>query len=231
VPLGDAPLLGTSAGSWVAACAATATPFDRLCAVTPIRVPNPASGFLRGIASDLFGDRHSERVTASALRLPHARRALLSGGDHALADIVAASSAVPALFRPARIGRTWYVDGGVRSMLSADRAAHAQHLLAVAPIAGPMFGPAGRAMELMLREELRRWQKATGGTAHLIRPNRKIASLTRHPMQLFDVARAQAAYPLAYEQARKLITSRIDLAALVTHEELPPAGGDAAAAA
>lgn len=194
-------MLGTSAGAWVASCLATGVGYSELCAVPQLRLPNPRPGLLRGIAGEIFGDARNEFVTASAVRLPSSRRALLSGGEHRLADIVAASSAVPGLFAPVRIGRHMYVDGGVRSLVSAHHATAARHLLVVAPIAGPMFGPAGRTMELMLREEIRRWEQATGGTAHLLRPNAEICMLARHPLQLFDKSRAQAVYPLAYAQA------------------------------
>ena len=198
-------MLGTSAGAWVASCLATGVTFSDLCAVPQLRIPNPRPGLLRAIAGEMFGDARSEDVTASAVRLPSSRRVLLSGADHALADIVAASSAVPGLFAPVRVGRHVYVDGGVRSLVSAHHAAPAQQLLVVAPIAGPMFGPAGRTMELMLREEIRRWEQATGGNAHLLRPGTDIAMLARHPLQLFDKSRAQAVYPLAYEQARSSV--------------------------
>jgi NTE family protein len=208
-------MLGTSAGSWVAACVATGVGYNDLCRIPAVRVPNPRPGLLRGIASELFGDAGSARVTASALRVSTARPSLLSGADHRLADVVAASSAVPGLFAPARVGRRWYVDGGVRSLVSAHRATPAQHLLVVAPIAGPMFGPAGRMMELMLREEVARWQRATGGKAHLVRPNARIARIARQPLHLFDKARAVDAYPLAYAQARRLVSERPGLAALV----------------
>jgi NTE family protein len=133
------------------------------------------------------------------------RRELLNGGDYRLADIIAASSAVPGLFRPVHIGPSSYVDGGVRSLVSADKAAPAQQLLVVAPIAGPMFGPGGRTMELMLRREIGNWQRRTGGKAHLVRPNKEIASLARQPMHLFDNNRAKRAYSLAYGQANDLL--------------------------
>jgi predicted acylesterase/phospholipase RssA len=195
-------MLGTSAGAWVASCVATGVSFGELCAVPQLRLPNPRPGLLRAIAGDVFGDARSPQVTAAAVRMPSSRRVLLSGAEHRLADIVAASSAVPALFAPVRIGRHVYVDGGVRSLVSAHHASPARRLLVVAPIAGPMFGPAGRTMELMLREEIRRWEQATGGTAHLLRPNTEISMLARHPLQLFDKGRAQAVYPLAFAQAR-----------------------------
>ncbi len=221
VPLRDTDSIGTSAGSWVASCLVTGTTFESLCAVPAVRVPNPTPGLLRGISAELFGDAGSSLVRASAVRLPTGRRVLLSGEDYPLAAIVAASSAVPWLFAPVRLGVHLYVDGGVRSMVHADHAAAAEHLLVVAPIAGPMFGPAGRAMELMLRNELSRRQQTTGGRAHLIRPDRRIASLARHPLDLFDKARAAAVYPLAYAQAARLLATRQALAQLAAPDELP----------
>jgi predicted acylesterase/phospholipase RssA len=221
VPLRETESIGTSAGSWVASCLVTGTEFETLCAVPEVRVPNPTPGLLRGIATELFGDARSPLVTATAVRVPTGRRVLLSGADHPLAAIVAASSAVPWLFAPVRLGGRLFADGGVRSMVHADHALAADHLLVVAPIAGPMFGPGGRAMELMLRNELGRWQRSTGGKAHLIRPDREIASLARHPLDLFDKQRAAAVYPLAYAQATRLLATRDGLSGLAVREELP----------
>jgi predicted acylesterase/phospholipase RssA len=208
-------MLGTSAGSWVASCLATGVTFSDLCEVPQVRVPDPRPGMLRGIAGEVFGEQTSDRVKGSSLRLPSMRRVLLSGAEHPLADIVAASSAVPGLFRPARIGTASYVDGGVRSVVSADLAAPAQQLLIVAPLAGPMFGPGGRGLERLLRREIARWERRTGGTAHVFRPDAEIAGLARLPLHLFDNARAKAAYPLAYTQARNLLLSRPGLGALL----------------
>lgn len=129
--------------------------------------------------------------------------------------MVAASSAVPALFRPVHIDGTAYVDGGVRSMVSADQAVPAKNLLVIAPIGGAMFGPAGRVMESLLHRELRKWEQNTGGNALLIRPNREIAQLARHPLQLFDRTLARQAYALAREQATKRLAERHELRTLV----------------
>ena len=216
-------LLGTSAGSWVAACLATGTPFEALCALPPVRVPNLRPGKLQSIAEHVLGDARSPLVRASAVRVSTGRRVLLSGADFRLADLVAASSAVPTLFAPAHLLGRRYVDGGVRSMVSADQAPAARHLLVVAPIAGPMFGRAGRLMEVLLNREIGRWERMSGGTVHLIRPNRAIAGLAKTPLDLFDNALARAVYPLARGQARQLLDSRDALAGLV--------GGDLPAAA
>jgi NTE family protein len=123
---------------------------------------------------------------------------------------------VPTLFAPAHLSGRRYVDGGVRSMVSADQAPAAQHLLVVAPLAGPMFGRAGRVMEGLLNRELRRWQRASGGVVHLIRPNREIARLAKTPLDLFNHALAKEAYPLAREQVGRLLESRDALIGLVT---------------
>ena len=220
VPLRTAPALGTSAGSWVASCLATGTTFEQLRALPDLRVPNLARGLLRGLATEVFGSATAATVQAAAVRIPTGGRVLLRGDEHPLADVVAASSAVPWLFAPARIGRHFFADGGVRSLVHADYAPEADHLLVVAPVAGPMFGPGGRAMDLKLRAETRRWQGRTGGQVHLFRPDRRVAALARHPLDLFDKARAAAAYPIAYEQAQEQLRERSDLAALVA--ELAP---------
>jgi NTE family protein len=208
-------MVGTSAGAWVASCLAADVSFRHLCELPEVRVPNLLPGFLSGIANDIFGDARDGRVTGLALRLPTMKRALLRGDEHRLADVVAASSAVPALFMPTKIGPTSYVDGGVRSLVSAGLAAPARHLLVVAPIAGPMFGPGGRAMELMLRREIAQWRRRTGGTPHLVRPSNEVAALVRQPLHLFDHQRAKAAYGLAVAQTNGLLSDGSDLAQLL----------------
>jgi NTE family protein len=221
LPLRSAPALGTSAGAWVASCLATGASFEQLAALPALRVPNLTRGLLRGLATEVFGSATAPSVQAAAVRIPTGGRVLLQGAQHPLADVVAASSAVPWLFAPARIGRQLFADGGVRSLVHADHAPEADHLLVVAPVAGPMFGPGGRAMDVKLRAEIRRWRERTGGQVHVFRPDRQVAALARHPLDLFDKARAAAAYPLAFRQARCRL-EQADLAGLVS--ELAPAG-------
>ncbi len=211
VPLATCEALGTSAGSWVASCLATGTGFDVMSQLAGVRVPQLRPGFLRGVASEVFGERTDPRVRASVVKLPY-RRELLSGLP--LADLVAASSSVPGLFAPARIGKGLYVDGGVRSMASAHLAPPADHLLVIAPIAGPVMGPGGRALALLLTDSTRRWERRTGGRAHVIRPDAAIAALANSPHHLFDKARALEVYPLAYAQGARLMSSRPNLSRL-----------------
>ncbi len=214
IPLTTCEALGTSAGSWVAACLATGTTYDTLAVQPEVRVPNLRAGWLRGTAHEVFGERYSPRVSASAVLLPRLRRSVLSGAHYPLADLVAASSSVPGLFAPARVGGRLYVDGGVRSMASATHAPAADHLIVIAPVAGPVLRAGGRTMELLLQQEMREWELRTGGFAHLIRPDATIAAMVSSPLHLFDKARALDVYPMAYDQGARLLASRPGLVRL-----------------
>lgn len=209
VELSTAPALGTSAGSWAAGALGLGIRWADAMAVLGHdipRLPDPRSGRLRAIATEIFGERRAPDMRAVVCSLPRLRRVVLSGADHPLADLVAASSAVPALLAPHRIGGRRYVDGGVRSMASADLSAPAQQLLVLAPVAGPMFGPAGRLAEAVLRREMRDWRDDNpGGHLWLIRPNHAIADLVGRPDQLFALDRARQCYDLAYEQGSGIL--------------------------
>ena len=203
--LQDAPSMGTSAGAWVAACVAHDVSFDKLRDLGAVRVPNLRPGLLHGIAAEVFGDAFAPTVTAMVARVPNGARVMLSGARWPIADLVAASSAVPWLFAPHHIGKSLYIDGGCRSMLSADLAPRAQRMLVIAPFAGPVLGAAGRGLEHLAQGEMRAWANRTGGKPVFVRPNRVVAALVRHPLDLFDRARAVAAYDLAFEHATDLL--------------------------
>ncbi|CAB4872315.1 unannotated protein [freshwater metagenome] len=209
IPLGKAPALGTSAGSWAAGALGLGVRWEDAIAAMGHdipRLPDPRRGRLRAIATEIFGERRAPNMRAVVCSLPLMRRVVLAGADHPLADLVAASSAVPGLLSPHRISGKRYVDGGVRSMVSADLADPAKQLLVLAPIAGPMFGPAGRVVESVLRREMREWRTDNpGGLLWLIRPNHAIADLAHRPGQLFDADRARRCYDLAYKQGAGIL--------------------------
>jgi len=202
--LSSVPALGTSAGSWAAAGTALGIPFvdalDRIADRVP-RVPDPRPGRLHRVAAELLGAE--TRVPSMAVvvaSLPGLRRTVLSGADHPAADLIAASSAVPGLLAPHRIGATRYVDGGVRSMASIDRAPDAAHLLVVLPMAGPMFGPFGWLVERTTRQEVAVWTaRNPGSTVTIVRPTAELRALVRRPDQLFDADRARRGHTLALE--------------------------------
>ena len=206
------PVVGTSAGSWAGAGMSLGLRFaDALKAMSGSipRLPSPRAGRLRPIAADLFGSQtRCPTVRAVACALPRFKRLALSGADHPIADLVAASSAVPGMLAPHRINGVRYVDGGARSMASIDFAPHALKLLVVLPLSGPMFGPAGRLIERRIGTELEMWKTANpGAEVHVMRPTREIAALAKRPMQLFDPFRAMRCYELAYQEGEALRTA------------------------
>jgi NTE family protein len=157
---------------------------------------------LRNIAAEIFGaDTRCPTVNVVACSLPRFTRTLLSGADHPIADLIAASSAVPGMLAPHRVGDKRYVDGGVRSMASIDHGAPANKLLVILPLSGPMFGPAGRLIERRISRELAIWRKNNrAGEVFVLRPTEDIANLARRPDQLFDPYKAMRCYELAYKE-------------------------------
>jgi predicted acylesterase/phospholipase RssA len=202
VALAAAPAVGTSAGAWAASAVSLgirwATAISAIGDDVP-RIPDPR------------GEARAPSVRVVVCELPRLRRVVLNGADYPVADLVAASSAVPGLLSPHRIDGHRYVDGGVRSMTSADRCHAAVNLLVITPMAGSMFGPAGRLMEQIMVREMRSWGLANPASGlWLIRPNAAIATLARRPDQLFDRSRAMACYPVAYEQGRRIRQQWLD---------------------
>lgn len=202
IPTATAPALGTSAGSWTASAIALGLAFDDVQRLQPPSVPNLRPGVLAGIARELFGEARHPLVTASAVCIRTGHRHILDGGRHPLADLVAASSAVPGLWAPHRVEGRLYVDGGLWSSTSIDAAPEADHVIVVAPLAGAVLGPVGRAAGVVLHIELVHWRRGhPGSSATLIRPDRAIARVVGiRPLALFDAATAREVYPLAYAQ-------------------------------
>ncbi len=202
IPVATAPALGTSAGSWVASAVALGLTYDDFRAVSSPPVPNRRTGVLAEIGRHLFGEATHPLVAVSAVCLRTGRRHILDGGRYPLADLVAASSAVPGLLPPHRVDGRLYVDGGMWSATSVDAAAEADHVIVVAPLAGAVMGPLGRTAGLLLERELRRWRALHPESAiTLVRPNRAMARVAGiHPLGLFDDARAHEVYPMAYDQ-------------------------------
>lgn len=201
IAVASAPALGTSAGSWVAASVALGLDFEDFDEVESPSVPTRRP-VLHETATEVFGDRTHHLVSVSAVLLRSRRRHILDGGRFRLADLAAASSAVPGLFPPHKIAGRRYVDGGMWSATSVDAAADAEHVIVVAPLAGPVVGPMGRTAGLLLSRELQTWRDRHPGTKiTMIRPNRAIGRLAgRNPLGLFDAERARLVYPLALEQ-------------------------------
>jgi NTE family protein len=214
IPVADAPALGTSAGAWTAAAFALGLDYEDYGRFDSPSVPNLRPGVLVNLARKLFGDARHPLVSASAVHLPTARRHLLDGGKYPLADLVAASSAVPGLLPPHRIGGRLYVDGGMWSATSVDAAAEADRVIVVAPLAGTVLGPMGRTAGFLLSRELQRWRRRhPDADIELIHPDDEMARVAgTNPLGIFDPVRAREVYPLAFEQGvqsgRRLVSRR-----------------------
>lgn len=206
LPVRSAPSLGTSAGAWTASAVALGLTYDDFDGLKAPPVPTRRTGILADIARELFGEASHASVSVSAVCVRSRRRHILDGGRYPLADLVAASSAVPGLLPPHRIDGRLYVDGGMWSATSIDAAGHADHVIVVAPLAGTVMGPMGRAAGFLLDRELGRWRRRhPDGTVTVVRPDRAMARVAGlHPLALFDDARAREVYPMAYEQGLRL---------------------------
>lgn len=202
IDVAGAPSLGTSAGSWAAAAIALGLTYDDVADIDPPSIPNARPGVLADRARLVFGEATHPLVSVSAWCLRSRRRHILDGGRYPLADLVAASSAVPGLLPPHRIDGRLYIDGGMWSATSLDAAAEARSVIVVAPMAGPQMGPIGRGQGLVLGRELRAWRRRhSDRRVTLIRPDAAIARhVGRNPLSLFDGDRGRAVYPLAFEQ-------------------------------
>lgn len=193
-------MLGTSAGSWAASAVALGVPFERFADLDIPRFPDPRKGVLAGVARQVFGESTHPGVRVVACSLPRMTRTVLSGERTALADLVAASSAVPGLLSPQSIDGTQYVDGGVRSAISADLAPVADHLVVIAPLAGAMFGPFGGLVTRRMERELNGWRRRGGKDVLVFSPRSHTASIARWPGQLFRTDVALDAYDLGRTQ-------------------------------
>ena len=204
IPVSTAPALGTSAGAWTASAIALGVSYDEFRRAEAPRVPNLRPGVLAEVGRELFGEARHPLVAVSALCVRTARRHILDGGTYPLADLVAASSAVPGLLPPHRIDGRLYIDGGMWSATSVDAAAEADHVIVVAPLAGWVMGGLGRTAGLLLERELRRWRSLhPEGTVTLIHPDGKMARIAGlRPLGLFDSSRAHDVHPLAVAQGR-----------------------------
>lgn len=198
----QAPALGTSAGAWTASALALGMSYPDLADLPVPTLPSVRTGVLADIARQVFGECTHPLVSASAVCVRSGRRHILDGGASPLADLVAASSAVPGLLPPHRVDGRLYVDGGMWSATSVDAAADADRVIVVAPLAGRVMGPFGRVAGALLERELGRWRdRHPEARIDLVRPDRAMAKIIGvRPLALFDAERAKVVYPLAYEQ-------------------------------
>ena len=204
VDLTGCPMLGTSAGSWAASATALGIPFNELISLDVPKFPNPRPGILAASAREVFGDAVSSHVHVVVTEIPRLRRVVLSGEATPLAELVAASSAVPGLLAPQTINGKRYVDGGVRSGVSVDLADAAEVLVLITPLAGAMFGPFGRLVESRTNKEQAIWSQHNTGRFIEFSPSKTTSGLATRPQHLFDRDRGIEAYQHGINEALKI---------------------------
>jgi len=165
--IGPALVVGTSAGSLVAALYASGksgAELGRLAdAMDESAITDwsfPGRGLIRGEALARFVREHSGGRSIEQMRLPlgivatdldNGEAILFQVGDPGVA--VRASSAVPAVFQPVRIGSREYVDGGLVSPVPVRfaRRMGAELVIAVDITELPDGAPTGDVMRILLQ--------------------------------------------------------------------------------
>jgi len=160
-------VVGTSAGSVVAALyasgqggAALATLADDMDESAFADWSFPGRGLIRGEALARFVRSHTSGLSIESMKLPlgivatdldSGQAILFQRGDPGVA--VRASSAVPAVFQPVKIGSREYVDGGLVAPVPVRfaRQMGAELVIAVDISAAPDGGATGDAMHMLLQ--------------------------------------------------------------------------------
>lgn len=160
-------VVGTSAGSLVAAMLASGKTGPEMAALAQGMDEGaitdwsfPARGFIRGEAlaryvRDITGNRAIEQMKLPlgivATDLDSGEPVLFQRGDTGAA--VRASSAVPAVFQPVRIGGREYVDGGLVSPVPVRfaRQMGAEMVIAIDISSAPDGNPTGDVMKMLLQ--------------------------------------------------------------------------------
>ena len=196
--LEDGPMLGTSAGSWTAAALATGMTLEDLVP-TWERPGDPGPRRVIDSSGALWGDRRDARVVGIALQMPLGRRRLLSGAEHPIADVVAASSSLPGFAASHVIDGRRYVDGGLVSPASADRAPAADVLVVTAPMGGPLLGTVGRLIDQRTRWETAHWSVRHGRPVLYVHPDQRFRANLRRLGDVMAMRGIEEVHRKAYE--------------------------------
>jgi len=211
LPVRNGPMLGTSGGAWAAGAIALELPLELVVEAATV---GKSSGVAHHeITRAVFGEQRDERVSTVAIERRTGRPRLLRAEHVGVADAVGASSAAPGLFPPYPIGTVRYVDGGLYSPTSAHRAAAAQVLVVVAPLAGPIVRPMTTLYGQLARNEARLWRLRSGGDVIFVEPTGDIADAAGGGWRsLLDPATTNAVYErsrvLGRERAGRFLATR-----------------------
>jgi hypothetical protein len=206
VSLTGHPMIGVSAGSWTAAAMATSTPVEAVVEVwtDSARLHGDRPADVMSAATAVFGSAVAEEVSGVAVRLPSARRVVLRGADHVLAQIVTASSSPPYLAAPYRLDGQRVYDAGVVYNTCADLAPRARTLLVLAPLGIGALGWQGLIWESRLLSEIAMWRLRWRGQVVLVRPSVELARMASATWRdLLDGHLMAATYAAAYEDGQR----------------------------
>jgi predicted acylesterase/phospholipase RssA len=216
MPVHHSPMTGLSAGSFAAAALVTGTPLGPISEAWRHGPRHTARG-RRVRAIDIteraFGDARDARVSGVSLRVPTMRRVLVDGGQHRLADVVAASSSPWGVARGHVVAGQPLYDAGMISNTAADLAPKADRLLVLAPLARGVLGRQGLLWESRLLREVTLWRARHHGSVEVVRPSPEVAAGGQTWSQIMDMSVAEQTYAAAFRQGREL-ADRLASAAL-----------------
>jgi hypothetical protein len=207
VAVDQGPMLGVSAGAYVAAALVTDTPLETIAEHWSTYANTRARGRARthDITGPLFGDRRDRRVigVCSSGRWP--APILLSGADHGLGDVVAAAASPLGLAHGHDVGGRRLYDAGICWNTAAHRAPRADLLIVIAALTGDHRGPMAGVWESQLRMEMHALHLTGRRHPVIIRPDTAVLRAgTGRLGDLFDMRRAPATYRAAYLQGQRL---------------------------
>lgn len=207
VDLFSAPVMGTSAGAITAASLVGEISFEQVAqhweSVLAAQ-DSPWRSDPYQLIEPLFGRldpaEFATELRTVAVRLPRWQRLVMTTDHFRVADMVAASCAVPPVVRTVVIDGIRYGDGGLVSGGSADLATDADVLVLITPMSRQIKGVIGAFNSWQARRELAKWQRRTGGDVLHVGPTEGIAA--KFSARLSDVA-SIAIGRSVYDQSRE----------------------------
>jgi predicted acylesterase/phospholipase RssA len=205
-------MLGTSAGSIAAGLVAAELGYDDIADMQQTKWPNRKRGYLESVTGELFGDMTAPNVQGMVWRVGSlaGRRpgpVKMSAREVPLRKVTAASSSVPGIFAPQKIGPDWFVDGGVRSLMSGDLAPESDLnlLIAIAPIGKNVMPRVGSVLEARQRRGVKMWRQIHGGESLFISPPPEATKYITGLDSIFSHETAKQIYPIVSDHAEMLI--------------------------
>lgn len=206
-------LFCSSAGALAAGLFANDMTIEDASNIPPL---SPKNRDIHAITRELFGDKIAPpNMHAFTVQVGRNASKLikLDGGELPIADMAAASSALPGVFEPVRLDGKRYIDAMFTRPMStthADRANDAGCLIVTAPTrfapGGGVRGMIGAQVLRQTRQEIKQWQQRNPlSPVALMTPNLAISALITSPLAMLSQSVGLEVYKLAREQAEAAI--------------------------